>query len=838
MSGIAKINALSNLGIFENFVWPTSPEDIYFKKLNFLYGYNGSGKTTLSHILSLFSDELSEEESTVLLNDLKSDQQKEEAINIQWDNKTIKSFKEKKKIFVFNSSFIASHVYNGTQSNVKLFKSGVITNEQLSNPDIKNLTKQIEDKTLELKKVNDSNAAIKELAESIKTELSKRWNEAIQGSRMPTNLNLENCPNQAPKETEEDLENKLKDNFRRYSLSKDQTILTTDIGNLTSLVFQEVSLAENYSALLNKSIPASAREKVRNKIEALKEIKLVHNSHQNWFEDGVILLKNIPNTSQCPLCNSEIENIDNLLTEYNSYFSDELSTLLKSLNKAVADIQSGHTSIENNRMALATINTLVAKYDSGNLITEEYRNSIEFITKAEIQGTLRIVEMLLTKKKDDIEAKFSDEDFKELEILTPLLLQYNQNLANIVKIKDMLIKDMKGNAFDASITREICKNLFWSKFNKQAEIHENEYNKKLELSVSTELKGGIEFNKRLKIQESQLSTAIQGFETQRAQKLAQFKKESKYINDFLRRLCVSNFTVDVSDGKEGFKVIYKNGRQKKGVKNSLSEGEKTALAFAYFLSKYQFEIKDNLQINESECIIILDDPVSSLDENRLYSTALVIRDILLPKAKNKEQTDWEGCKQSFVFSHNLIFLKFIGNIVNHKNQYREDFYLENGVLQKLPRNLDNYHTSYFYRLERIQSFCSNNAKYDEIKDSLPNSIRIVLEAFLSFKFGRLKGKKYPSPSLEELVGHLSWHNFDKFTAVGDIQDRDTLQNILYQICKVVNPESHGTPQDVTLIEYLPESELKDVSLKTLNVIEFLDQMHFKAAQDLTSTAVA
>ena len=93
------------------------------------------------------------------------------------------------------------------------------------------------------------------------------------------------------------------------------------------------------------------------------------------------------------------------------------------------------------------------------------------------------------------------------------------------------------------------------------------------------------------------------------------------------------------------------------MKNSLSEGEKTALAFAYFLSKYKFEIKDNTQINEGDYIVVLDDPVSSLDENRLYSTSIVIRDVLVPKKNNG---DWDDVNRVSSLSHNQIFLKFVG----------------------------------------------------------------------------------------------------------------------------------------------------------------------------------
>ena len=382
-----------------------------------------------------------------------------------------------------------------------------------------------------------------------------------------------------------------------------------------------------------------------------------------------------------------------------------------------------------------------------------------------------------------------------------------------------------------TLAKEICKNLFWSKFSSQAKRLAEEYRKEI-LNQELPDESGVEFLKFLDAQKTTLSAELVTLERERLEKLAQFKQESKFINDFLVRLCVLNFQVDVGNGEDGLRILYKSGQQKKGVRNSLSDGEKTALAFAYFLSKYKFEVIDNSQVNESDCIVVLDDPVSSLDENRLYSTALVIRDFLLPRLKDKTKMNWEACKQTFIFSHNLIFLKFMGNILEHKSSFRADFYLEKGRIQKLPRSLDSYHTSYFYKLEKIQAYCDGRSKYDDVCDNLANSIRVVLEVFLSFKFGRLKEKT----SLGELISHLSGYNFDNFTPVGDISDQRTLKEALFRICKIVNPESHGTPQNLTHIEYLPEAELKEIAQKTLGVIEFLDQMHFKVVLELSKIA--
>lgn len=275
----------------------------------------------MSNVISLFSEENSEAGQEALLNDLKSDPQKSELVHIEWDGKSVKSFKEKKKIFVFNSEFIVNHVYNGTQSNIRLFKAGIVTQEQLSNPEIKNLTNQLEDKKSEFLAINEEKENLTKLAESIRLNLSKHWNESMPNSRMPSNLNLENRPVQISSETEEALEEKLKDSFRCYNLSKNQAGLQADIENLSALALQRIHELKNYSTLLLANVSTDAREKIKIKIDELRKVELKHISHQNWFEDGVKLLRSSPKKLQCPLCESKIDNLDSLLSAYDAYFN-------------------------------------------------------------------------------------------------------------------------------------------------------------------------------------------------------------------------------------------------------------------------------------------------------------------------------------------------------------------------------------------------------------------------------------------------------------------------------------------------------------------------------------
>src|SRR5262249_42516519 len=81
---------------------------------------------------------------------------------------------------------------------------------------------------------------------------------------------------------------------------------------------------------------------------------------------------------------------------------------------------------------------------------------------------------------------------------------------------------------------------------------------------------------------------------------------------------------------------------------SLSEGESTAIALLYFLKSLQ-----DRSFNLSQGVVVLDDPVSSLDANALYLAFGFIR----------ERTKDAG--QLFIFTHNFTFFRQVRNWFYH-----------------------------------------------------------------------------------------------------------------------------------------------------------------------------
>ncbi len=287
------------------------------------------------------------------------------------------------------------------------------------------------------------------------------------------------------------------------------------------------------------------------------------------------------------------------------------------------------------------------------------------------------------------------------------------------------------------------------------------------------------------------------------------KVESKSIAKYLQKLGVEHFIVEISDS-EGENVIIKyrdSAIEKSRLKNCLSEGEKTALAFAYFLSKFENEVNTEEDIKAS--VVVIDDPISSLDENRLYSTAILINEVFC------------NVRQLIVLSHNFLFLKFFYSYCNKA----KCLFLSDGKLDELPDELKNFETPYYYMLRRIEQYVADdeNRDYLQAKLYLPNMIRRVLETFLSFKFSRIVGRGKHSPGLPEFKNNIEQTNYDEAT-------KSELKTIIDDIVGITDAHSHGNAQHQQESCYISEAELLKLAQNAMTVIYKMDNLHLSSFQ--------
>jgi wobble nucleotide-excising tRNase len=119
------------------------------------------------------------------------------------------------------------------------------------------------------------------------------------------------------------------------------------------------------------------------------------------------------------------------------------------------------------------------------------------------------------------------------------------------------------------------------------------------------------------------------------------------INEMLGRFSFTGFTLETSEDEKAYRLVRDN---RQAVEDTLSEGEKCFVSFLYFY--YLLEGSKEASGTMSDRVVVIDDPVSSLDADIIYVVSSLTRQ-LCEKAKN----DKHNIKQVFILTHNVVFHK-------------------------------------------------------------------------------------------------------------------------------------------------------------------------------------
>jgi len=199
----------------------------------------------------------------------------------------------------------------------------------------------------------------------------------------------------------------------------------------------------------------------------------------------------------------------------------------------------------------------------------------------------------------------------------------------------------------------------------------------------------------------------------------------KYLNDLLQ-IAFPYKDIQLDDSTESIGYVLTRGGTKCNLLD-LSEGERNFLALAYFLIVINTK-EDDKKLSE-DGIVVIDDPVSSLDSDSLFH----IYSILLGEIETNPS------RQYFILSHNL---DFFGHLLRRFKQRDceelDNFYQikldsSGSCISKLDDKLSSYNSDYRYTISKLNEL----KECDNINDQIfvANLLRRALETFLHFKYG-------------------------------------------------------------------------------------------------------
>jgi len=503
----------------------------------------------------------------------------------------------------------------------------------------------------------------------------------------------------------------------------------------TSGLIDFETLVERKSVLFDKSsvrydqvsnIPTSTIENLE-KINVLStpvigkedaQIGELINKLQNsdWVNNGRKYL--VDSDLKCPFCQQPIT--DDIKQNIEDFFDESYEKQCNLIKQFKIDYESCITSI------MATIENLRQK-------------EIKIIDLTILDEKIEILEERNKLNLMKIERKLiSPSNVEELEIMSDVLAEINVVIANFqekIKKNNQLLDNIE-------VEKSNWKNEIWRFVVEELKTAIAHYEKK----ISGYNKGITSIRKINTDKDIELKKIDQEIKAKEAE-MTSTEHTKNEINSILKKFGFGGFTIDDAEARGSYKIVRPDGCC---VEETLSEGEYTFITFLYFYQMIKGSI-DPTGITRDK-IIVIDDPISSLDSNILFIVSHLVKDIVNDCNNNKH-----GLKQVFVLTHNIYFHKevtFRGNRENLKQH--EKFWLvkkinevssielhtENPIqttYEMLWRELDNLQgvnkATIFNTLRRILEYYFNiigGLDYEKCIHSFDGEEKLVCRALVSW----------------------------------------------------------------------------------------------------------
>lgn len=259
--------------------------------------------------------------------------------------------------------------------------------------------------------------------------------------------------------------------------------------------------------------------------------------------------------------------------------------------------------------------------------------------------------------------------------------------------------------------------------------------------------------------------------------------------------------VAVADGYE----LHRHGAL---IRGAPSEGEKTAIALCYFLTTLEAEDR-----KFKDLIIVIDDPISSLDTRAMNYACGLIRNRLSDASQLIVLTHNQQCMNEFKKAWkrwaepdvSKASLKFIDVSIPASTMTRSANIIE------LPKHLREYESEYHYLFQKVMAFEVAGASHFEYAFMMPNVLRRVLEVFLAFKVPRSGNLNDKLKTLCERHDKLDQERLNALERLSQVESHsDSLDDLIMQSSMTVEESRDANSALLHLMEVVDSAHLIDL----------------------------
>lgn len=678
---ISRLSKIRTHRIFRDFVWPR--ELPAFALFNVIYGWNGSGKTTLS---SLFEN----------LQDGRAISVGEVEFELENGNRisgTDIPTANVPSVRVFNRNFVARTIEAIGQSNVApIYFLGMESIEKQKQ--VEALKVEIEAANEALTKAKSDKQKADRALDDFCVEKAKLIKEALLGSAEYANYDKRRFRQAV---------------IRLKGMSPQPQALS---GEKKEKLRKQKELQAK-SSISRASVPVPDVEKLRSQTSTILKRSIVSQVIDElasdpqvgaWVQQGLSLHKGKWETETCRFCGNELS--PQRRSELEAHFNDAFASFQREIEQAISGIESQQQSMKAVEFPDAS-----RFYDH---LADDIQSAVE-AAKQEIGSVFQT----LSHFKDSLERKkVNPFEVLTLEEVEPGGDSDGTSLRAAIGAVNFIID--KHEAITENLqdeTRQACLAL-------EQDYVREALPKFDELANSvTETETALTTAQRKPVELQEKISTIE-------REIVEHRRPAEELNHELRAyLGRDELKFDVKD--TGY-ALSRSGQPAL----HLSEGERTAIAFLYFLKSLE-----DKAFNLSKGIVVVDDPVSSLDANALFSAFGYM------KERTKE------CHQLFILTHNFAFFRQVKNWFHHlKGQNKKDiarrparFYSlqttlvdgeRSALLSRIDPLLEQFESEYHFLFRQVYDVANNASPVTELAQfyAMPNIARRMIEIFLAYRF--------------------------------------------------------------------------------------------------------